>query len=57
MLQAADLDEWVAYDGGTIIVMHGAGGQHPNPDADVDSGDLRTPVVVSPPDETVVSIA
>lgn len=54
VLHVADLDVWVAYDGGTIIVVQGATGN--TPDTGSSSGDHPVPVEASTPDVRVVRI-
>jgi hypothetical protein len=54
MLHAADLDVWVAFDGGTIIVVQGTTGSIP--DIGSSSGDPHIPAEVATPDATVVRI-
>ncbi|XP_006455925.1 hypothetical protein AGABI2DRAFT_180762 [Agaricus bisporus var. bisporus H97] len=54
VLHVADLDVWVAYDGGTIIVVQGATGN--TPDTGSSSGDHPVPVEVSTPDVRVSSV-
>ena len=51
---AADLDVWVAYDGGTVIVIQGAGGR--DGDGDPNSGNSNAPDGLPRPSETEVRV-
>lgn len=54
VLHAADLDVWVAYDGGTIIVVQGTAGSSPGFGSGF--GGPHIPAEVSAPDATAVCI-
>jgi hypothetical protein len=55
VLHAADLDVWVAYDGGTVIVIKGPA-EGDSGDAGAGSGNPNIPAGNSSPDETVVCV-
>ncbi|KAF9449701.1 hypothetical protein P691DRAFT_727545 [Macrolepiota fuliginosa MF-IS2] len=55
VLRAAELDVWVAFDGGSVIVMQGAG-DRAGDDTGASSGDLSSPIGVLSPDETATTL-